>query len=155
MGCSGFPRKLRLALVVIGVTCGLMLSCNTQPITPQKSHPQYDLLITGGHIVDGTESPWYQGSVAVKDGKIAAVGPLVNATARKVIDAAGLVVAPGMAADITIFNPQTVIDKATFKNPLQYPEGIPYVIVNRVVVTDKGNHTGAKPGQVLYGRGKR
>jgi N-acyl-D-amino-acid deacylase len=62
---------------------------------------------------------------------------------------------PGMAADITIFDPETVIDKATFDAPHQYPVGIPYVIVNGVVVLDKGQHTGAKPGKVLYGRGKK
>jgi len=61
---------------------------------------------------------------------------------------------PGMAADITIFDPKTVSDKATFENPLQYPIGIPYVVVNGVVVIDQGQHTGAKPGRVLYGRGK-
>jgi N-acyl-D-amino-acid deacylase len=61
---------------------------------------------------------------------------------------------PGMAADITLFDPTTVIDKATFENPAQYPVGIPYVIVNGVVVIDKGQHTGAKPGRVLYGKGK-
>ena len=47
------------------------------------------------------------------------------------------------------------IDKATFDAPHQYPVGIPYVIVNGVVVLDKGQHTGAKPGKVLYGRGKK
>jgi N-acyl-D-amino-acid deacylase len=62
---------------------------------------------------------------------------------------------PGMAADITLFDPKTVIDKATFENPAQYPVGIPYVIVNGVVVIDKGEHTGAKPGRVLYGKGKK
>jgi len=61
---------------------------------------------------------------------------------------------PGMAADITIFDPKTVSDKATFENPLQYPVGIPYVVVNGVVVIDRGQHSGAKPGRVLYGRGK-
>jgi N-acyl-D-aspartate/D-glutamate deacylase len=61
---------------------------------------------------------------------------------------------PGMAADITIFDPKTVSDKATFQAPLQYPVGIPYVVVNGVVVIDQGQHTGAKPGRVLYGRGK-
>jgi dihydroorotase/N-acyl-D-amino-acid deacylase len=61
---------------------------------------------------------------------------------------------PGMAADITIFDPQTVADKATFEDPLQYPVGIPYVIVNGVVVIDHEQHTGAKPGRVLYGRGR-
>jgi N-acyl-D-amino-acid deacylase len=61
---------------------------------------------------------------------------------------------PGMAADITLFDPKTVIDKATFEQPAQYPVGIPYVIVNGVVVISKGEHTGAKPGRVLYGKAK-
>jgi len=61
---------------------------------------------------------------------------------------------PGMAADITIFDPGTVRDKATFEDPSQYPVGIPYVIVNGTVVIDDGKHTGALPGHVLYGRGK-
>jgi len=59
-----------------------------------------------------------------------------------------------LAADITLFDPATVADEATFESPLQYAVGIPYVIVNGVVVIDKGQHTGAKPGRVLYGRGK-
>ena len=62
---------------------------------------------------------------------------------------------PGMAADIVIFDPNTVADKATFENPLQYPVGIPYVIVNGVVVIDNGKHSGARPGCVLYGSSKR
>jgi len=62
---------------------------------------------------------------------------------------------PGMAADITIFNPRTVSDRATFANPLEYPEGIPYVIVNGTVVIDHGNHMGNKPGRVLFGRERR
>jgi N-acyl-D-amino-acid deacylase len=62
---------------------------------------------------------------------------------------------PGLAADVTIFDPKTVADKATFEHPLQYPVGIPYVIVNGIVVIDQGKHTGALPGHVLYGRGKQ
>ncbi len=62
---------------------------------------------------------------------------------------------PGMAADIAVFDPKTVADPATFENPHQYPVGIPYVIVNGIVVVDNGQHTGAKPGRVLYGRGKK
>ena len=61
---------------------------------------------------------------------------------------------PGMAADITIFDPDTVADKATFENPLQYSAGIEYVVVNGRVVLNQGQHTGAKPGHVLRGRGK-
>ena len=61
---------------------------------------------------------------------------------------------PGMAADITVFDPEKVKDTATFEDPSQYPAGIPYVIVNGVVVIDEEKHSGALPGRVLYGRGK-
>lgn len=65
------------------------------------------------------------------------------------------VLRPGMAADITVFDPNRVIDRATFIDPAEYPVGISYVIVNGVVVISQGQHTGAKPGRVLYGRGKK
>lgn len=86
--------KMRLILAIIAGACALLSSCKTQS-APREAQPQYDLLIKGGHILDGTGSPWYEGDVAVKDGKVAAVGRLVNPTARLVIDAAGLAVAPG------------------------------------------------------------
>jgi N-acyl-D-aspartate/D-glutamate deacylase len=85
---------MRLVLAIIAGACALMLSCKTQP-GPREAPQQYDLLIKGGHILDGTGSPWYEGDVAVMDGKIAAIGRLVNPTARRVIDATGLAVAPG------------------------------------------------------------
>ena len=56
---------------------------------------EYDTIIRNGHIIDGTGSPWYAADVAVKDGRIAAIGNLADAHARQVIDAHGLVVAPG------------------------------------------------------------
>ncbi len=59
----------------------------------------------------------------------------------------------GLRADVTLFDPRTVIDRATFEDPHQYPDGIPYVIVNGVVVLDDGAHTGALPGEVLRGAG--
>ena len=55
----------------------------------------YDLIIRDGKIIDGTGNPWYRGDVAVKDGKIAAVGKLSEAEAETIIDASGLIVAPG------------------------------------------------------------
>ena len=61
----------------------------------------------------------------------------------------------GLWADITVFNPATVIDRATFENPHQYPVGIDYVIVNGTVTLDKAQHTGALAGRVLYGPGKK
>ena len=52
-------------------------------------------------------------------------------------------------------HPDTVADMATYENPKQYPKGIDYVLVNGTVIIDKGHHTGARPGRVVYGPGKR
>ncbi|HVR73092.1 MAG TPA: serine hydrolase [Planctomycetota bacterium] len=56
---------------------------------------RYDVLIRGGRVVDGTGAPWSRVDVAVRDGRIAAMGTLPDAEAERTIDAAGLVVAPG------------------------------------------------------------
>jgi len=61
----------------------------------------------------------------------------------------------GFAADIVIFNPDTVRETTTFEKTKSYPEGIPYTIVNGVVVIDGGKHTGARPGRPIMGRGLR
>ncbi len=60
----------------------------------------------------------------------------------------GLLLA-GYYADLTLFDPQRVADRATYTNPFQYSEGIEYVIVNGQVVLEKGKHTGARPGKAL------
>jgi len=59
------------------------------------------------------------------------------------------VLKPGGQADLTIFNPETVIDTGTYKDPIQFPEGIEYVIVNGRVTVDRGVHTGERAGMVL------
>jgi N-acyl-D-amino-acid deacylase len=61
----------------------------------------------------------------------------------------------GMWADAVIFDFAHIQDRATFQEPTLPPEGIDYVLVNGQVVIDQGKHTGAKPGQVLYGPGWR
>ena len=61
----------------------------------------------------------------------------------------------GLAADVTIFDPARVIDRATFEQPHQFPVGIKYVIVNGVVTIDNEQHTGALAGRVIYGPGKK
>jgi N-acyl-D-amino-acid deacylase len=58
-------------------------------------------------------------------------------------------IADGMKADLVLFNPDTVIDRSTIKDPTAAPEGIPYVIVNGQVAVDKGIATGARAGRVL------
>jgi N-acyl-D-amino-acid deacylase len=62
---------------------------------PAAQPPRYDLVIANGHIVDGTGNPWFAGDVAIKGGRIAAVGKLAGAGAGRVIDAAGRIVSPG------------------------------------------------------------
>jgi N-acyl-D-aspartate/D-glutamate deacylase len=59
----------------------------------------------------------------------------------------------GYFADITIFDPQTVIDRATFEEPNQYPVGINFVIVNGQIEVDNGQRTPALAGRVLRGPG--
>jgi dihydroorotase/N-acyl-D-amino-acid deacylase len=61
----------------------------------------------------------------------------------------------GYFADITIFDPKTVIDRATFEEPNQYPVGINFVIVNGEIEVDKGQRTPALAGRVLRGPGFR
>jgi len=62
---------------------------------------------------------------------------------------------PGFYADITIFNPATIIDKATFEDPHQYSEGVSRVLVNGKLVWENGASTGNLPGMILRGPGYR
>ncbi len=55
----------------------------------------FDLIIAGGHVIDGTGSPWYTADVGIRHGRIAAIGELKSAAASRRVDATGLVVAPG------------------------------------------------------------
>jgi N-acyl-D-aspartate/D-glutamate deacylase len=84
-----------------------------------------------------------------------AVRKMTSANAAKVrIYDRGLL-RPGQWADVTIFNPETIIDHATFEKPHQYATGVEYVIVNGKVVLERGRHTGARPGAILYGQGRK
>jgi N-acyl-D-amino-acid deacylase len=59
----------------------------------------------------------------------------------------------GLKADVTIFNYDKIQDTASYDNPMSYPIGVDYVLVNGQLVVDQGQHTGAKPGAVLRGPG--
>src|SRR6266446_4930863 len=76
-------RRLTLALLLILSTLAF------------ASDPSFDLVITNGHIIDGTGSPWYSGDVGVRDGRIAAIGNLSGAARKRTVDAKGKIVAPG------------------------------------------------------------
>jgi N-acyl-D-amino-acid deacylase len=61
-------------------------------------------------------------------------------------------VRPGLAADLVLFDAERVLDRATFEQPRQPPEGIELVVVNGVVVVEAGRHSGATPGVALRAR---
>jgi N-acyl-D-amino-acid deacylase len=62
---------------------------------------------------------------------------------------------PGYYADVAIFDPNKIHDRATFENPHRYAVGMVHVFVNGRQVLDNGEHTGAKPGRVIRGAGWR
>jgi N-acyl-D-amino-acid deacylase len=78
---------LRLVLALAAVLSG--------PRAAVGQERPYDLLIVGGHVIDGSGDPSFQADVAIRGSRIAAVGPLAGAAARRVIDAGGQVVVPG------------------------------------------------------------
>ena len=76
--------------IILGI---LSLVCTSA--APSQSPAPFDLIIRNGHIIDGTGSPWYAGDVGVRDGHIAAIGDLSRDTAKQIVDAHGMVIAPG------------------------------------------------------------
>ncbi|MGA7816897.1 N-acyl-D-amino-acid deacylase family protein, partial [Caballeronia sp.] len=73
----------------------LLVFIGAPGISRTQTPPPFDIVITNGHIIDGTGSPWYSGEVGIRDGKVAAIGNLTDAPRKRTIDAAGKVVAPG------------------------------------------------------------
>ncbi len=60
----------------------------------------------------------------------------------------------GMFADVVVFDPETIADRATFEKPHQYAVGVKHVLVNGTRVLADGEHTGARPGRAVWGQGK-
>jgi N-acyl-D-amino-acid deacylase len=85
-------RTIRGGFIIVTLLFAALLVIQ---LTPRAQDGPYDVLIRGGRIVDGTGNPWFNGDVAIAGGQIAAVGRLGNVTATRIIDATGLIVAPG------------------------------------------------------------
>jgi N-acyl-D-amino-acid deacylase len=81
------PKLLHLLSFIL--LLGATLSSLAQSSLP------FDLVITNGHIIDGTGSPWYSGDLGIRDGKVEAIGNLSASPRKRTIDATGKVVAPG------------------------------------------------------------
>lgn len=85
---------MRTALMVLLLT-GSLLWCLGRSTSTHSAAPEFDLLITNGRVLDGTGNPWMAVDIALKDGRIAALGKFASASAARTIDAQGKIVAPG------------------------------------------------------------
>src|SRR5690348_1485589 len=88
-------NRLALLILLAAIACSRAPS----PGAPAPATGPYDVIIDGGRVVDGTGNPWFYGDVAIQAERIARIGPagsLARASARRRIDARGLVVAPGI-----------------------------------------------------------
>jgi N-acyl-D-amino-acid deacylase len=88
-------RKAAWWLLCLSSLFFLNLTLASNRAAASQETARYDLLIRQSRVVDGTGAPWYRADVAIRGGRIVAIGRLADAQAARVIDAAGLVVAPG------------------------------------------------------------
>ena len=118
-----------------------MNACTDGLLCPGKPHPRLygSFVRILGKYVREEQLMSLETAVHKMTGKAASVLNLKNRGTLK----------EGNWADITIFDANTVIDKSTFLDPIQFPEGIAYVIVNGAVAVDHGTHTGVLNGQVI------
>src|SRR5262245_20334920 len=81
--------------IILCVFLGHVIGQASGPVTPASGQAPFDILLKNGRIIDGSGNPWYSADVGVRGDRIEAIGRLQDAGAKKVIDASGLVVAPG------------------------------------------------------------
>jgi N-acyl-D-amino-acid deacylase len=117
----------RNRFVVVALAIVALLS--NAPLSTTQT-PAFDLLIRGGRILDGSGNPWFYGDVGVRDGRIAAVGMLANATAKRTVDATGKFVTPGFI-DLHSHADGGLDDPETRHAPNVVAQGITLVVVNQ------------------------
>jgi len=118
---AGRSAVRRLALVAVCLAAGLAL-------TPQA--PEFDLVLIGGRVLDGTGNPWYVSDIAVKDGRVAAIGHGLAARAARTIDVSGRFVSPGFI-DIHSHSDRGLADPALKQNLNMIAQGITLSVVNQ------------------------
>jgi N-acyl-D-aspartate/D-glutamate deacylase len=120
---------------------------------------------TAGPLSSGNPHPRYYGTFPrvlgryVREEKVIAleeaIRKMTSANAAKIHIYDRGILRPGMWADVTVFDPDKVLDLSTWDKPHQYSVGIKYVFVNGKMVLTDTTHTGAHPGAILYGPGKK
>ena len=131
-----------------------------EDVTRIMAHPTVSIITDG--LLGGKPHPRVYGSFPrvlghyVREqgvlGLEEAVRKMTSAPAQKLRLKSKGVLASGMDADVTVFRPETVIDRATYDDPRQFSPGIEWVMVNGQVVVERGTHTGARPGRTVRSR---
>ncbi|MEX2187663.1 MAG: D-aminoacylase [Pirellulales bacterium] len=93
-GIAGPRCRLAVLAAAVAVS-GAMVFVTAFSAAADAQPPKYDLVLRGGHVVDGTGNPWFAGDVAIDGDRIAAVGRIAAGEGKREFDATGLVVAPG------------------------------------------------------------
>jgi N-acyl-D-amino-acid deacylase len=129
----------RTCLVFAAVALSIPALAQGQTVSP------FDLIVRGGRILDGTGNPWFRADIGVRDGRIAEVGLLANATATRVVDATGRYISPGFI-DIHSHadDGNAQIGGATIRTNLPERKAAPNV-VSQGVTTVVVNHDGRSP----------
>ncbi|MCC6915538.1 MAG: D-aminoacylase [Rhodospirillaceae bacterium] len=163
-GLSPTPENgARLAIEVIrrGNAGAIFHAINEEDVQRIMKYPFTAIATDGrvGKLGEGSPHPRSYGTFPrvlgryVRELKVLTLEDAVRKMSSLPADRLGLKdrgrLAAGAWADVVVFDPATVTDKATYQNPHQYPDGIPYVIVNGVPVVDNGKWNDAGPGQVL------
>jgi len=143
-----------------GAAC-VFFAMNEEDIERIMQHPQTMIASDGRLVKPGIGHPhprWYGTFPRVlghyaRDKKTITLATAIYKMTQLPAQSLGLkdrgIIKVGAKADIVVFNAVTVIDKATFQKPHQYPEGIPYVIVNGIITVDNGQFIAKKSGQIL------
>jgi N-acyl-D-amino-acid deacylase len=141
MSEENVKRQIALPWMKFGTDAGAMDPAQARGLTHPRTYGNYPRLL-GKYVREERVVP-LEDAVRKASSAVAA---------RLGIRDRGLLL-EGMKADIVIFDPATVIDRATFERPHQLSEGIRWVFVNGQAVLAEGAHTGAKPGTVVRGAG--
>jgi N-acyl-D-amino-acid deacylase len=131
------PRLARTTRA--GVLAGVIALATTAagPLGAQEGGVHFDLILRGGRVLDGTGTPWIRADIGIRDGRISAVGLLPDASADRVVDVTGRVVAPGFIdihshADDNTRGPNIRDEDARRKAaPNLVAQGITTVVVNQ------------------------
>jgi len=140
---------------------GMVIFCmDEEDVTRIMSHPTVSIITDG--LLGGKPHPRVYGTFPRVLGRYVreqgvlgleeAVRKMTSAPAEKLRLRSKGVLAKDMDADVTVFRPDVVMDRATYEDPRQFSPGIEWVIVNGEVVVEDGRHTGARPGKTVRSR---